>query len=90
MSGVSQATFCLIILAIVHISQAQNSQQGFLDAHNAARASVNVGPMRWDENVATYATNYANKRKGNCRLVHSGGPFGENIAWSSGDLSGQG
>ncbi|KAK8582656.1 hypothetical protein V6N13_069428 [Hibiscus sabdariffa] len=46
--------------------------------------------MRWDEKVATYARDYANKRKGDCRLMHSSGPYGENIAWSSGDLSAKG
>ncbi|GMI70595.1 PATHOGENESIS-RELATED GENE 1, pathogenesis-related gene 1 [Hibiscus trionum] len=90
MSGISQAVFCLIILAIVHTSQAQNSPQDFLNPHNAARRTVNVGPMIWDEKVATYARDYANKRKGDCRLMHSGGPYGENIAWGSGDLSAKG
>ncbi|KAK9183827.1 hypothetical protein WN943_024172 [Citrus x changshan-huyou] len=44
--------------------------------------------MRWDNKVAAYAQNYANQRKADCRLVHSGGPYGENLAWSSGDLTG--
>ncbi|KAJ9180988.1 hypothetical protein P3X46_009165 [Hevea brasiliensis] len=85
----SQAiTICLIGLAMVHISHAQNSPQDYLNAHNAARARVGVGPIRWDNKVAAYAQNYANKRKGDCRLVHSVGPYGENLAWSSGDLTG--
>uniref|UniRef100_A0A2N9J664 SCP domain-containing protein n=1 Tax=Fagus sylvatica TaxID=28930 RepID=A0A2N9J664_FAGSY len=44
--------------------------------------------MTWDANLAAFAQNYANQRKGDCRLVHSGGPYGENLAGSSGDLSG--
>ncbi|GLT72516.1 hypothetical protein SLA2020_444430 [Shorea laevis] len=38
--------------------------------------------------MAAYAQDYANKRIGDCNLVHSGGPYGENLAWSSADLSG--
>ncbi|OMO92159.1 Allergen V5/Tpx-1-related protein [Corchorus olitorius] len=75
--------FCLVGLAI-----AQNSPQDYVNAHNAARAQVNVGPVTWDNTVAKYATDYANTRKGDCRLVHSGGRYGENLAGSSGDLSG--
>ncbi|XP_022762226.1 pathogenesis-related protein 1-like [Durio zibethinus] len=87
-SRISLATFfCLIGLAIVQLSQAQNSPQDYLNAHNAARATVNVGPMKWDDKVATFASNYANQRKGDCKLVHSGGPYGENLAGSSADLS---
>ncbi|MBA0727379.1 hypothetical protein Golax_000375, partial [Gossypium laxum] len=37
--------------------------------------------------VARYAADYAEKRISDCDLVHSGGPYGENIAWNSGDLS---
>lgn len=69
-------------------SHAQDSQQDYLNAHNAARREVGVGPMVWDEKVAKYARDYAAKRAGDCRLVHSGGPYGENLAWSSADLSG--
>ncbi|MCI68562.1 pathogenesis-related protein 1a, partial [Trifolium medium] len=39
--------------------------------------------------VAAFAQNYANQRK-DCQLIHSGGGgrYGENIAKSSGDMSG--
>ncbi|KAJ6315255.1 hypothetical protein OIU78_018692 [Salix suchowensis] len=33
-------------------------------------------------------SNYVQRLTGDCRLVHSGGPYGENLAGSSGDLSG--
>ena len=88
MSKISQAIGFVLFLAIVHISYAQNSPADYVNAHNAARAQVGVGPMTWDANLAAFAQNYANQRKGDCRLVHSGGAFGENLAWSSGDLSG--
>ncbi|CAK7330281.1 unnamed protein product [Dovyalis caffra] len=88
MSKIALAIFTLISLAIVHHSHAQNSPQDFLNAHNAARASVGVGPMRWDNNVAAFARSYANKLKGDCRMVHSGSSYGENLAWGSADLAG--
>ncbi|CBI25103.3 unnamed protein product, partial [Vitis vinifera] len=75
-------------LVLAHISYAQNSPQDFLDAHNVARAEVGVGPMSWDNTVAAYAQNYTNQRIGDCNLVHSGGPYGENLAWGSPSLTG--
>lgn len=40
--------------------------------------------LTWDENAARYTRDYATRRVGDCRLL----PSGENLAWSSGDLSG--
>ncbi|KAJ4958267.1 hypothetical protein NE237_025378 [Protea cynaroides] len=76
-----------IALAFFHVSQAQNSQEDYLTTHNSARSEVGVGSMTWDDTVATYAQNYANQRAEDCNLVHSGGSYGENLAWSSGDMS---
>ncbi|KAJ0076668.1 hypothetical protein Patl1_35629 [Pistacia atlantica] len=98
-STLSLTLLCVmgLALALVLPSHAQNSQQDYVNAHNATRAQVNVGLMTWDNMVAAYAQNYANQRIGDCRLVHSGAvadprflpsPYGENLAWSSGDLSG--
>ncbi|XP_043722081.1 pathogenesis-related protein 1B-like [Telopea speciosissima] len=83
------ALLCLIGLlpSFFHVSQAQNSQDDYVSAHNAARSEVGVGSMTWDDTVAAYAQNYANQRAGDCNLVHYGGQYGENIAWSSGDMS---
>ncbi|KAK2998899.1 hypothetical protein RJ639_023345 [Escallonia herrerae] len=73
-------------LIMVHSTQAQNSRQDYLGAHNAARAKVGVGPLTWDDG----AQNYANQRIGDSALRHSqGGPYGENLAIGSGDLSGK-
>ncbi|KAI5661236.1 hypothetical protein M9H77_20559 [Catharanthus roseus] len=75
-------------LCLFPSSFAQNSIKDYLDAHNAARAQVNIGPMTWDNRLEAYALDYANKQKGGCpNLVHSGGPYGENLAASSGDFS---
>ncbi|KAL4036597.1 hypothetical protein IC575_000155 [Cucumis melo] len=67
----------------------QDSPQDFVDAHNVARAQVSVEPLEWDRIVAGFAQQYANQRINDCRLVHSGGSYGENIAWSNADLSGK-
>ncbi|KAK9080142.1 hypothetical protein SSX86_001817 [Deinandra increscens subsp. villosa] len=82
------ALICFITLGIFHITHAQNSPQDYLDAHNKARAQVGVGNLVWSEKVAAYARNYANQRRGDCNLVHSGGPYGENLAKGSGDFTG--
>ncbi|XP_047336595.1 pathogenesis-related leaf protein 4-like [Impatiens glandulifera] len=81
---------CLLVLVIVLPSYAQNSPQDYLNAHNTARAQVGVGPMRWNETVAQFARNYANGRLGDCNLIHSGGPYGENLAKGSGAFTGVG
>ncbi|KAL6012828.1 hypothetical protein ACLOJK_003317 [Asimina triloba] len=83
-SSLPLALVLVMALVLSQSIQAQNSPQDFLNAHNAARAQVGVGPMTWDTGVAGYAQNYANQRKGDCRLQHSGGPYGENIFWGSG------
>ncbi|PWA54514.1 pathogenesis-related protein 1 [Artemisia annua] len=73
-----------IIMAISHLSFAQNLPQDYINAHNAARQEVGVGPMVWDENVASFAQNYANQRQADCQLVHSQDrQYGENIAWGT-------
>lgn len=56
-----------------------------LEVHNEIRAAVGVAPLVWNETVAAYAQNFANKlaRAGKCAYTdmrHSGGPYGENIA----------
>ncbi|GMN52430.1 hypothetical protein TIFTF001_021582 [Ficus carica] len=44
--------------------------------------------MTWDDTVAFYARQYANSHIGARNMVHSGGSYGENLAWSCGNLSG--
>jgi pathogenesis-related protein 1 len=71
------------VLAAAPFAAAQNSPQDYVDPQNAARADVGVCPLSWDDNVAAYAQSYAAKRQGDCALMHSGGPYGENIFWGS-------
>ncbi|XP_010252392.1 PREDICTED: basic form of pathogenesis-related protein 1-like [Nelumbo nucifera] len=75
-------------LAWLHVCLAQDAPADYLNAHNAARADVGVGPLTWDDNVAAYAQAYANERAGDCAMVHSGGPYGENLATGTPSLSG--
>ncbi|KAK1567342.1 hypothetical protein Q3G72_011064 [Acer saccharum] len=76
-------------LALIHPTYAHDSPRDFLNAHNAARAEMGVRNLTWNNTVASYAQNYANQRMGDCNLVHSGGPYGENLAGSTGNLSGK-
>ncbi|KAE9595038.1 hypothetical protein Lal_00041250 [Lupinus albus] len=83
--------YVLVLVNIVgHVVYAQDSQADYLNAHNAARSEVNVANLVWDDTVAAFAQSYADQRKGDCNLVHSGGGgiYGENIAMSTGDLTG--
>jgi pathogenesis-related protein 1 len=89
------AVLLLLALASAMAVTAQNSPQDFVDAHNAARAEVGVGPVTWDDTVAAYAQAYAEQRRGDCQLIHTplGRPYGENIyggrgggtQWTAGD-----
>ncbi|KAF9675767.1 hypothetical protein SADUNF_Sadunf09G0067100 [Salix dunnii] len=78
----------LIVSVSDTITSAQNSPQDYVDAHNAVRAEVGVGPIAWNKTVAAYAQKYANSRVQSCEMEHSGGPYGENIAEGYGNLNG--
>ncbi|KAK3182682.1 hypothetical protein Dsin_029968 [Dipteronia sinensis] len=53
----------LLLALILPTIHTQDTPQYYLDAHNSARAKVDVGPMTWSETLATYAENYASTRK---------------------------
>jgi pathogenesis-related protein 1 len=52
---------------------------------NVIRASGRAcdGFIPNNDNVGVYVQSYAAKRQGDCALMHSGGPYGENIFWGS-------
>ncbi|KAL8166493.1 hypothetical protein V2J09_007992 [Rumex salicifolius] len=85
-------TIKLILLTLAltaSTSLSQNTIQDYVASHNAARSSVYpLGGVVWDATLASYAQNYANKRKADCYLQHSDGPYGENIAVGYGTFSG--
>ena len=84
---VSVRTFLVFLgLALLHSSFVQNSPSDYLIPHNDARAKVGVGPLVWDEGLGAYAQSYAEERAGDCELIHSSGPYGENLFWGSGTV----
>ncbi|CAN6482172.1 unnamed protein product [Victoria cruziana] len=90
-----KCSVCFLLLTLVDLSSSlgpatspshdRSSVRDFLDPHNTARAAVGVGPLAWNDTVAGYAEAYADRRAADCALIHSGGPYGENIYWNSGD-----
>ncbi|KAJ4781126.1 hypothetical protein LUZ62_065383 [Rhynchospora pubera] len=79
----SNLTFLLFLSSLLAITIAQNSVQDIIKAHNEVRAEVNLPPLRWSKKLARYARTYAKKRVSDCRTVHSGGAFGENLFWGN-------
>jgi pathogenesis-related protein 1 len=75
--------FAMAAAIIVTPCAAQSAPSDFVTLHNTARTAVSVGPVSWDATVAAYAQNYSDVRKADCKLQHSGGPYGENIFWGS-------
>ncbi|KAL6909887.1 hypothetical protein ACP4OV_001546 [Aristida adscensionis] len=79
----SKILLVALALAITAMSlataSAQNTPQDFVNLHNQERAADKVGPVAWDAKVAKYAADYAAKLAGDCRMQHSGGPYGENL-----------
>lgn len=53
----------------------------FLNAHNIARVASGVTNLKWDQNLARFASNWAKQRMSDCKMTHSDGPYGENIFW---------
>ncbi|RDX61523.1 hypothetical protein CR513_60240, partial [Mucuna pruriens] len=87
------SVLCVLGLVIVgDVAYGQDSEEDYVNAHNAARSEVSVPNLVWDNTVAAFAQTYANLRKADCKLIHSGGGgrYGENLAKSTGNLSGIG
>ena len=54
--------------------------QAILAAHNSYRAQVGVPPLQWSDSLAVSSQNWANQLAETGTLVHSHGPYGENLA----------
>ncbi|KAK9130184.1 hypothetical protein Sjap_010671 [Stephania japonica] len=89
----AHTTLSICLLSLLCINIATNAAQisgylpletQFLAPQNAARAVRGMKPLVWDSRVAKYAQGYANRRRRDCELTHSNGPYGENIFWGSG------
>ncbi|CCH61027.1 hypothetical protein TBLA_0D05340 [Henningerozyma blattae CBS 6284] len=62
-------------------SNLEDWAQQILDETNKKRAlHVDTGSLTWSQELAQYAQNYADKYDCSGNLVHSGGPYGENLA----------
>ncbi|KAK9289496.1 hypothetical protein L1049_008386 [Liquidambar formosana] len=57
----------------------------FLLAHNKVRLHSGEAPLQWDRALSRYARRYAKQRAADCKMVHSYGPYGENIFWGGRD-----
>ncbi|KAG6498471.1 pathogenesis-related protein 1A-like [Zingiber officinale] len=55
----------------------------YLQAHNQVRVAEGEAPLEWDPEVARYARRWASNRRLDCAMVHSQGPYGENIFWGA-------
>ncbi|XP_071688950.1 pathogenesis-related protein PR-1 type-like [Rutidosis leptorrhynchoides] len=82
---------CVIFISILqlcHSNDEQNTPEDFVNAHNKFREEVGVGPMTWCPSIAKFAEYYANQRKNDCAVEHSGtDKYGENIAMGYGGFS---
>ncbi|XP_051143312.1 pathogenesis-related protein PR-1-like [Andrographis paniculata] len=85
LSSLSFILFLSAVLSLTSSAAAAAAQQQFLARQNAARSVLNLPPLVWDQTVAGYARRYAGRRRRDCALRHSDGPYGENIFWGSGD-----
>ncbi|KAG0468667.1 hypothetical protein HPP92_017995 [Vanilla planifolia] len=84
----SLPTLLLLFLIPIIAAAATNSTSGltdpFLAPHNAVRSALGLPLMVWDPRLARYAEAFAWRRRADCALVHSSGPYGENLFWGSG------
>lgn len=55
----------------------------FVLAHNKVRLGLGEPPLKWDKNLARYSRRFAAKRAADCKMLHSYGPYGENIFWGA-------
>ncbi|KAF1882206.1 hypothetical protein Lal_00038851 [Lupinus albus] len=77
-----------ILFIMISTCLAQNTPEDYLEVHNQAREEVGVGPLTWNKTLEDYAQNYANGRIKDCKMEHSNGPYGENLAEGYGEMTG--
>ncbi|XP_062079773.1 pathogenesis-related protein PR-1-like [Humulus lupulus] len=92
-SSIAITTTALLLFIAISSSSAtvhnvakyvSQTRQQFLKPQNTARALLRMQALQWDSRLEKYAQWYANKRRSDCALEHSNGPYGENIFWGSG------
>ncbi|RCV21670.1 LOW QUALITY PROTEIN: hypothetical protein SETIT_4G156000v2 [Setaria italica] len=78
------ATLELVVclgLLLGHLAIAQKSTRP--PSCSRTTRPVGVPKLSWNATLAAYARRYAGRRAHDCELVHSRGPYGENIFWGS-------
>ncbi|KAK1223761.1 hypothetical protein PQX77_013361 [Marasmius sp. AFHP31] len=74
----------LILSLLTHVNAAVErspTPEDYLRLHNDLRAVKNAEPLTWNDKLASYAQNWADK----CVRRHSKGQWGENLAWGYGE-----
>ena len=86
-SSIALLAISLVLLLAADLAHAQSTtQSAYLTPHNSARSQVGVSAVVWNVTLASYATSYAQSQVSKCTpLTHSGGPYGENLFWGSGN-----
>jgi pathogenesis-related protein 1 len=64
-------------------SVSEVDRAAYLDAHNTVRTQHGAADLTWSTNLEDAAQSGAN----GCEFVHSGGPYGENLAAGAGSFS---
>ncbi|EXB23434.1 hypothetical protein L484_005724 [Morus notabilis] len=68
-----------------HVRRHMALSRQFVHAHNTVRRQLNQPLLTWDRGLARYARRSASRRFFDCKMVHSYGPYGENIFWGGRD-----
>lgn len=72
---ITKIFFYLVTYTLTLTANASIKEEA-LASHNDLRAVHQASPLMWDDKLANYAQNYANK----CHFQHSHGVYGENLA----------
>lgn len=77
----------VLVMEMAGVASAISSEaKECVDAHNRARSKVDVAALEWSDELAAYAQKYGEKQRDHhqCAMVHSQGPYGENLFWGYG------
>ncbi|BBN06525.1 pathogenesis-related protein 1 [Marchantia polymorpha subsp. ruderalis] len=78
-------TCCVLVIGFISRAAATHIEGEYLERHNEARSRVGISDLEWSNSLESYATDYAERQASyGCSMVHSNGPYGENLYWSSG------
>ncbi|XP_062201785.1 pathogenesis-related protein 1-like [Phragmites australis] len=58
-----------------------------VNEHNIFRAKEHVPPLKWNATLAKFSQQYAEQLKGECKMVHSTSPYGENLMLGTGGIT---